>query len=177
MITELEKTEYYLISNLVSQWLDENSLLENFRRLREKNEALGNIVETHFGGDLSLLILFVIANSSVVYDVEITQQSVETTKYFRYFNRPVTEADVAKEFKKAQKDFNVYDRWNEYSDEPECSIEVLRMMVPFEKLQYTDGTVGAETLLALPSVNDLQQKPYCVAAHQTSTANTTCMDS
>lgn len=175
MITVLEKTEYYLLRDLVSQWQDESSLLENFRRSREKNEALGSIVEKRFGGDLSLLVSFVIANSSVIYDVEVTQESVVTTKYFHYFDRPVTEEDVVKEFNNNSDIFEVYDRWDDYSEEPECSIEALRMMVPFEMLQYPNATVGSESLPQSKSVNDLTQKLYSVATNQTITANTTCI--
>lgn len=159
MITALERTEYYLLRDLVSQWQDESSILENFRRSREKNEALGSIVEMRFGGDLSLLVSFVIANSSVIYDVEVIQEAVVSTKYFRYFNQPVTEADVARAFKKNPNNFNFYDRWNGGSWEPQYSIEALRMMVPFEKLQYPNAAVNSETFVTLTSVTQslLQQ--------------------
>lgn len=172
MINVLENTEYYLLSDLISRWLDDNSLLENFRRLRDKNDAFRILLESHFFDDLSLLTSFIVANSNAVYDVEITQESVVTTKYFRYFSRPVTEADVANEFGNNSGDFTLWDRWSEDSEEPECSIEVLRMMVPFEKLQYPNATAGSEPLFEAKSGNDLIQKPHSIVSNQSFTANT-----
>lgn len=172
MITTLGKTEYYLLSDLISQWLDDNSLLGNFRRQRDKSDALREIVASHFSDDLSLLTSFIITNSNIVYDVEVTQQSVVTTKYFRYFNRPVNEEDVVKEFNKNQGVFEVYDRWHEYSDEPECSIEALRMMVPFEKLQYPSSTVCSVSLLEANSSDHLKQQPCGLVPSQSFAANT-----
>lgn len=168
----LGNTEYYILRDLISRWLDDNSLLENFRRLRDKNDAFRLVLESRFSDDLSLLTSFVIANSNVVYDVELTQQSVVTTKYFRYLSKPVTEEDVINEFNKNSDIFEVYDRWDEYSDEPECSIEVLRMMVPFENLQYPNATAGSEPLLEAKSGNDLIQKPHSIVSNQSFTANT-----
>jgi hypothetical protein len=173
MITTLGKTEYYLLNDLISRWLDDNSLLENFRRQRDKNDAFRAIVASHFSDDLSLLTSFIISNSNVVYDVEVTQQSVVKTKYFHYFNRPVTEEDVVKEFNKNQGVFEVYDRWYEYSDdEPECSIEALRMVVPFEKLLYPNSTVCSVSLLEANSGNHLKQQPCGLVPSQSFTANT-----
>ena len=173
MITVIDKTEYYLLDDLISQWLDDNSLLENFRRQRDKSDALREIVESRFSDDLSLLTSFIISNSNVVYDVEVTQQSVVTTKYFRYFSRTVSEEDVVKEFNKNHGVFEVYDRWYEYSDdEPECSIEALRMMVPFEQLQYPNSTVCSVSLLEAHSGDHLKQQPYSLVTSQSVTANT-----
>lgn len=172
MNNEINSSQYYLLRELISRWLDDNSLLENVRRSRVDNEAIGNIVETRFGGDLSLLTSFIVANSNVVYDVEITQESVVTTKYFRYFSCPVTEADVANEFGNNSGDFTLWDRWSEDSEEPECSIEVRRMMVPFEKLQYPNATARSEPLLEAKSGNDLIQKPHSIVSNQSFTANT-----
>ena len=62
MITVIDKAEYYLLSDLISRWLEDNSLLENFRRQRDKNDAFRIMLESHFSDDLSLLTSFIIDN-------------------------------------------------------------------------------------------------------------------
>ncbi len=79
---------------------------------------------------------FIIANSAILYDVEVKEQKVTKVTYFRYLDKPVTKSEVEYMFGKARDFFYIYEESEEYSDFLDCSVSAIREMEPVEELRY-----------------------------------------
>lgn len=136
MITRLTNEEYWLIGDAARRFPDNNALAAGIERLRNGNSQLDQVIKLRFEGDLELLVSFIIANSAIIYDVEVKEEKVIKVTYFRYLDKPVTKSDVEYIFRKASDFFHIYETSEEYSDFLDCSVNAIREMEPVEELRY-----------------------------------------
>lgn len=136
MITRLTNEEYWLIQDAACHFPDNNSLSAGIEQLRKENSGLDQVIKKRFEGEVELLVSFIIANSDIFYDVEVTEEKVTKVTYFKYFEQPVTKNDVSSHFRRHRSIFNILSKSEEYCEFLDCSITAVRQMESVDALRY-----------------------------------------
>lgn len=152
MITRLTNEEYYLIANAASRFDNDDSLSAGIERLRTEDAKLDELITQRFQNDLELVTAFIIANSKIYYDAEVTEEKIIKVTYIRRFDHAVTKSFVESEFDMNQNKFYLYNESEEYRECLDLSLEKRREMVRFEALKFDLFLQPQSSQERLPSI-------------------------